>query len=521
MRKRRLYDDDGFYTFTFEDNDERKFYAMIKNDYYKGLVDLTNVHDLLCIYYHIDEETGERVKSNCSRSEDEALSGTYLYYDCYGDCRRTSYKDLILNLPIIDFRFLLRIIDTNSITMSFVDIFKVAELYPSELSNRLDFEKHDEIIEKYADKLNWKTILSKNIPLETKHVKKYFKYFYDESTFYGNKKQTYDKECLQFMIESLSSGKEFSDIYKFSLSTSHLLETLLDSHDFDEDHLFTILNTVKKCKDLEKNRRDYVFDNILTTIFRTQNITENLILRFKQKSMFKRYRIYINQNVNFTEKFIEKNSHNPEVILWDSFSINPNVLYGRYSNDFYETYCRQIDWSKFTRDVFIDFSRNDKKRFKEFVVKFSKYIEDENLVDFLLHDRDKYFSIKEMLKYFKDQLMEIKKINYNDWFISNNFCIAVCKSGNPNFEMCRWLGSERHKADEDLKLVKNEILTSMIKGELKNLNVKILDRINSIIEDSDILSMKKEIFTEMLNGDFNTKVSEAIFERINNVLNQK
>jgi len=508
---------------TFFDNydytDEDIFYKSLKNEYYKNLIDLSNVDKLLCTVYHIDEENGIKV-ADFHRSQDDALKSTCLYYECCGEYKSISYKDLILNLPLIDFKYLLNNVDNNSITESFIEIFKITELYPNELSTRLRLssENHEKLIEKYADKLNWNSIIYYNIPLSNEHVKKYYKYFSKIMKFYTDKKQTFDKETLKFVTEEALS--KFEDIYSFYDSYKILFEKLLVSHNFSEDELFTILDTIRKDKTVEKNRKDWIFRGMLDTILETQDVDENLILRLKSKTIFKQHRNTINFNVKFSEKFIEENCNNQNIIDWDAFSENENILLGKYPNEFYKKYSDKIKWTNFKSDNLRIFSDNYKKRFKEFLIELYSYIGEKSIIKYL-SSNSSCFSYKEIVKYFGDIAKTTEELDYRSWYTNSTFLIAACKAGNPNFSLSTWFKSEKHISPKEIELVKREILIDIINGKLRSLEDKTFNTINSIIEDKDIISMKKEIFTEMLDGDFRNKMSETMYDRIATVLGQK
>jgi len=514
----KFLDDDVMYI-GYREDDETQMFNSLNNEYYKDQVSIKNVQSLLCTFYTTNED-GETVESTYHCSTEEALRSNYVWYDCYGDYKRISYKDLMMNLPLIDFKYMLRVMDDNSINPAFVDIFKVAELYPNELSVRLKFdnEKHAAVIDKFAERLNWKSIISKNDSLSNEQIKNYFKYFCDKEIFYKNKMQTYYEDILKFIFTNILDN--YNDPYKFYTETKNLISDLISTHKFTEDQLFVMLDTVRKYKNLEKTRLDWFFDTVFESILTNQNVSENLILRFKLKSLYKRNKARINLYVKFTENFIKENCDNSNFINWDTFSENENILYGEYPDEFYETYHDKIVWKKFNKDELRRFKEYNQKRFKEFLIKFNKYIDSDIITKILKDHSEKSFSVKEMLKYFNEQLKTTENMSYDRYFGNNDYSIAVCKAGNPNFSMALWLKSERTKSDKDLQAVKFEILDSLIKGNLRGLDGKMYDRINSMIEDKDILSKKKEIFTEMLDGNYQNKLPEIFYNRINKVLGQ-
>jgi len=505
---------------TYDYNEETMFYTSLKNEYYKNLIDLSNVRSLLCTFYETDNETGEKIVSTYAKSQDEALKTTHVYYECCGEFKTISYRDLIMNLPLIDFKQLLTSIEGNSITEAFIEVFKVAELYPNELSTilRLSSEKHEKLIEKYADKLNWNSMIYYNIPISNEYIKKYYKYFSNVQRFYTDKKQTLNKESLKFITEESLSN--FEDIYSYHDTYKKLFDSMLVAHDFSEDELYAILDTIRKNKTVEKNRRDWVFSNMFDSILETQDIDENLILRLKRSVSFKKNKNRINFNVKFSEKFIEENCDNPDIIDWSAFSENENVLLGKYPNNFYKKYSDKIKWTNFKSDNLRIFSDNYKKRFKEFLIELYPYISEKSIIKYL-SGSSTCFSYREILKYFGGIAKNTEELDYKTWFDNNTFLIAACKAGNPNFSMSTWFKSRHHIKDNELEVVKDEILNSAIKGQLRGLDGKMYDRINALIEDKDILAKKKEIFTEMLDGNFQNKICDILYTRINKVLGQE
>jgi len=447
--------------YDFEDKD-KELGVNLNNGFYKSRVDISEAKELC--YSHVKkDETGEYyIKTQFYNNIYDALESRAICYNYFGMERSITYARLIIDLPIIDFKVLLQNIHPHSINDNFIRIFKLNKNYPMELSYKLKLNMHDDIIDKYKDDLDWQAILANNIPLDNKNIEKYFDYFSGHKIFYENPKQIFNEENLKFITEKFIEKIKNDGNHFYIASVRDILNKIFVTHNLTEDQLFVILDTIRKNRDIQKDRRDILFDFIFTAILENQEVTENFIQRFKLKSLFKNNHNLICRCVNLSENFIFDNWENAKIINFSALSENKNVLYGKYSNDFYDCFIDDIFWDRFDYASLRSFSELDPKRFDEFLLRYKTKINKKHLKSFLESEYC-YYSMDEIIENFKESVYAGNYARDYYWIKNKEYLLAGFKIENSGFDLAHYLNNEYKKLNYDIvKILKKEIFDLML-----------------------------------------------------------
>jgi len=423
-----------------------EFEELLKERFY---IDRINLSESRSLRYctGTNTETGEKSVYQLYNSTYEALEHHCVCYKCFGKPRSISYRSLIENLPVIDFRFLLKTIDSRSINEKFVKIFRVNELYISELCDKLDLNEHESLIDIYAEELDWNAILSNNIPLSNEHIKKYFNYICKESLFYFDKGQTFDKDILKFIFEELCN--RYSTMFRYCMDFAEFVKKFLKSHNLTESELEIIIKVLKKSKLFKGD--SYIITRIIDDMLEYQNVSEKFCLKLK---LFRKHQSEICHYGHLSEDFIEENCDDKSIINWEFLSKNELLLFGIYSDEFYKKYSDRINWEQFDSGTLKEFSKDNMERFRDFLFKFKHKISRRELKHILRYSYEgkSLFTVPELVKYFKDEILSDKIRDSHDYgYMSETYLLAIIKLNHPDFSLKSCLSR--------VHLTKNLVLT--------------------------------------------------------------
>jgi len=465
-------------------------YEKIKNDiFYKYKIDFDAIKQLCTAvgrYDDTDEKTIVTLFNSCS----EALANFKVNYKIFGDQRSITYLDLIYNLPIINFQYLLNNINPTTLNCNFIEIFKLYDLYPSELSSSLKLDIHSDIIDKYAEHLRWYSILDNNAPLSNENIKKYFKYFKHEDNFYNNydnPHQVFDEEILIFMIiyiindmceERSKENSKRSIYFTFCENYKDKFDNLFSSFEFNENQLLKILNAIDKLRTIERQERECFYDYFLRLFVKNQLVTENFVTKIKKRSynanvdLFPRY-------VFYSEKYISENYDNPDIICFEKLSENNRLLTGSYSLEFYEKYIDDIIWINFDTKSILDFYEKTLEKFKEFLIKFKNYIPEKSLRDFLRYKNHDHFSLQDLINNFKEIIKGDNSYSYSGY--NDEYIIALYELKNINFSLPKYL-NDCYSIKTDFVRKYKKYIFNVLLNESGLLNESTIKKLNNILE---------------------------------------
>ena len=391
-----------------------------------------------------------------------------------------SYLTLINNYELINFQYLISTCD--NITKTFVDSFCLVDYFPEALSARLRFGIHDDIIEEYKShrNLNWNLILRNNPDISSEDIRKYYKYFRSEE-FISNRSRKFTKEDLAFILE-----EETQNFRKYLIDGTEYVKALFVTHEFLEDDLIYVIKHLKKLRkekvfndDKEKDNFDFALYKYRQYILEYGKYSENLLL--KTKTFFKKEeKLHASAFAHYSEDFIRNNEN---LINWRLLSINKVLLNGTYSDDFYETYKNKIEWNNFDSETLMKFCKTNIKRFKEFFLKFYKYMDGKDVRRILsptgydtTYNSNYPFTVDELLKHFSIILKDTHKKPENEIY-----AIAMIKAGNEDFTVVDIINSDITKYGiEFVKTFKKEIFDAMLNDEIC-LGEK--ERIDNLLEE--------------------------------------